>query len=99
MNLEEKIFVSDIGALKGKNTGRKPKTIKDGMAEIPPEMIEQHKGMMNCMEMMYVHDIPMITGIDNTIRYQYMVFLNSLSSDELYKGIDKKSDNPTNIDS
>ena len=41
------------------------------------------------MNIMFVNEIPILTGIDRTIRYQYLVCLDSHSADEIYKGIDK----------
>ena len=85
----------DIGALKGKITRSKPKPIKDDLVAIPTEPIEQHKDLTKCMDIMILDEIPIRTGIDRTISYQYLVCLNSSSEDEPYKGIDKHLEGTT----
>ena len=92
VNLVERSFGPNIGALKGKITRRKLKTRKDGIVGIPTELIEQNKNLTHCMEIMFVNDMPMITGINRNISYQYLVFLNIRSEYDLYKIIDENSD-------
>ena len=57
--------------------------------EITNGIIKQHNYMTHCMDIMFVNDIPILTGVDRTIRYQSPVLLISISADNLFKLIDK----------
>jgi hypothetical protein len=50
VNIAEKIFGGDIGALKGKTTRRHPTPVQDDLVEIPPELLEQHQALTYCMD-------------------------------------------------
>ena len=89
MNLADNIFGPDIGSLKGNSTRRKPKPIKYDIVKIPTKLIEQHKDLTHWMDIIFMNEIPITTGINRTIRYEYLVCLNISSSYELYEVIDK----------
>ena len=72
LNLVENIFGPGIGALKEKRTRGRPKCIKYDVLEMPTEIIEQHKDFTHCMDIMFVNDLPILTRIARTVRYQYM---------------------------
>jgi hypothetical protein len=88
MNITEKSFGADIGALKGKNTRRRPTPVKDDLVEIPPELLEQHQDLILCMDNMYVNGMPMMTCIDQSIRFRSLVPLESRVASELYRVLD-----------
>ena len=67
ITIAEKIFGSDMGALKGKSTQRKPVPVRDDYIEIPPELKMQHHNITYCMDVMFVNGMPMLTGLDCTI--------------------------------
>ena len=72
VNIAENILFHSIRALKCKSTRRKPKPVKDDVVEMPTEIIEQHKDFTHCMDIMFVNDLPILTRIARTVRYQYM---------------------------
>jgi hypothetical protein len=88
VNIAEKIFGGDIGTLKGKSTRRRPTPVKDDLVEIPPELLEQHQDLTFCMDIMYVNGMPMLTGIDRSIRFRGLVPLASRVASELYRALD-----------
>jgi hypothetical protein len=88
VNIAKKIFGGDIGTLKGKSTRRRPTTVAEDLVEIPPELLEQHQGLTYCMDIMYVNGMPMLTGIDRSIRYRGLVPMMSRVSSELYRALD-----------
>ena len=76
VNLAEKSFGPDIGALKVKITRRNHKPVKYGILEVLPGLIDKHNDMKHCMDIIFVNEIPMITGIHSNIRYRPLVCLN-----------------------
>jgi hypothetical protein len=67
VNISEKIFGGDIGALKGRSTRNRPTPVKDDLVEIPPKLLEKHQDLTFCMDIMLVDGLPMMTGIDRSI--------------------------------
>lgn len=77
-----KIFGPDIGALKGKTTRSRPAHVNDDIVEIPPEIATQHHDLTFCIDIMYVNGMPMLTGIDRSIRYRILLPLKTRESNE-----------------
>ena len=71
VNLTNKVFCPSIEALEVKSTMIKIKPVKFNVVEIIPELINQHKDLTHYMDIMYVNKMPILTGIDRTIRYRY----------------------------
>jgi hypothetical protein len=88
VNIAEKIFGGDIGTLKGKSTRRRPTPLKEDLVEIPPELLDQHQDLTYCMDLMYVNGMPMLTGIDQSIRFRGLVPMTSRVASELYRALD-----------
>ena len=62
--------------------------VKDDLVEIPPKLLDQHRDLMYCMDIMYVNGMPMMTGIDKTIRFRGLVPMESRMAPELYRALD-----------
>jgi hypothetical protein len=88
VDIAEKIFGGDIGTLKGKSTRRRPTPVTDDLVEIPSELLDQHRDLTYCMDIMYVNGMPMLTGIDRSIRFRGLVPLASRVASELYRALD-----------
>jgi hypothetical protein len=88
VDLAEKIFGPDIGKLKGKTTRKAPPRVKEDLVEVPPELKEKHQDLTFCMDILYINGMPMLTGIDRSIRFRSLVPLDNRTADELYEGLD-----------
>ncbi len=88
VDIAEKIFGKDIAALKGKGVRRTPRPAVADFIEIPKELVEQHRSIELCIDIMFACGIPMLTSIDRTIRYRSLNVLQNRSADELYRALD-----------
>ncbi len=52
-------------------------------------MKAKHKDLVFCMDIMYVNGMPMLTGIDRSIRFRSLIPLDNRTAPELYKRLDK----------
>ena len=77
-----------MGTLKGKTTRHKPGTVKEDQIKVPLELIAKLDNLIYCMDLLYVNGMPILNGIDKTVRYRKVVPLEDCTDKSLYKGID-----------
>jgi hypothetical protein len=70
INISEKVFGPDIGALKGKTTRQKPAPVVSYYVEIPKELVYNHQSVVLCMDGMKINGVPFLTTISRSIMYQ-----------------------------
>ena len=70
INIAEKIFGTDIGALKGKTTRQKPAPVVSDYIEIPKELISNHQHITLCMDGIKINGLPFLTTISRNIMYR-----------------------------
>jgi hypothetical protein len=88
VDIAERIFGPDMGALKGKTKRKQPKTVKDDYIEIPAEIMTAHQNMTLCVDLLYVNGRPFLTGVDRTVKLRSAEAMNDgKAADELLKAV------------
>ena len=88
VDIAKRIFGPNIGTLKGQMTRKRPPVVRDDNVEIPNEIKEKYGDLVFSMDIMYVNGMPMMTGIDQTIKYRGLILLENETVDQLYNGLD-----------
>lgn len=70
INIAEKIFGPDVGALKGKTTRQKPAPVVADYIEIPKELIDNHSNITLCLDGMKINGVNFLTTISRNIMYR-----------------------------
>ncbi len=87
-NIATEIFGRDVSSLKGKSTRQKPKSVRSDIIAIPQELITQHHDIELCMDTMYINKCGMLTAINQTIKFQSLVPINTTHHTEYYQALD-----------
>jgi hypothetical protein len=69
INLAEKMFGPDIGALKGKTTRSNPSPVVSDYIELPTELIDNHHNVILCMDTIKINGLYFLTTISRNIMY------------------------------
>ena len=84
IDLAEKIFGPDIGALKGKSTRCSPIPVVDDEIDIPRELIRSQRDITLCIDGMKVNGIWFLTTISRNLYYRTAHYIQQQTS-ECYK--------------
>ena len=89
VDLAEKIFGPDAATLKGRTTRSNPTPAKADYIEIPTEILADNTKIKLFLDVMYINKIPLLTAIDDTIKYRSVSIVKGKSDDDYYEAIDK----------
>ena len=84
----ERIFVKDVGHLKGSTTRKNTKHTNIEAIMTPPEITHQCDALQLFIDLFFVNGLPMLTSIDLAIRNRALVCLDNQTKREIYKGLD-----------
>jgi hypothetical protein len=87
INLAEKIFGRDIGAIKGKTTRRKPVPVVDDYIEIPRELIASQYAVKLCVDLMNVNGLHFVTTISKNLQYRTAQYIKDKTPTEYTKAL------------
>ena len=87
-NIAEKIFVKDVGHLKGLTVRKSPNVIENTKIEIPRELVHQCNDLTLFIDLFFVNGLPMLTSIDSPIRNCNLIAIELRSKENIYKGLD-----------
>ena len=83
INNAEKIWGKDVLGLKGKSVRTTPKPVIEDIVEIPREIYDNHPDLVLEIDVSFVNGLPMLTGIDTTIKCRNFEALRCQRTDEL----------------
>jgi hypothetical protein len=69
-----KIFGPDPAAIKGKTVRRPPPAICTDSIDIPKYILQTHRNMELCMDMMFICKLGFLTSIDRSVRYRGLLY-------------------------
>ena len=62
---------------KDKSTCKKPKPVLEDWIELPQEILEKHRKIELCIDVMYINGVGLMTVIDRTIKYRSVEYVES----------------------
>jgi hypothetical protein len=87
IKIYEAIYGADEYAMKGKSTRRKPKVVVNDYVEVPRELIEAHKHIVLCMDIMFIDQVPMLVTVSKYIKYITVRYIKNRSDSVILEAL------------
>ena len=88
INISEKIFGPDVYAIKGKSVRKKPKVVVNDYIEIPRELIQAHKGIILCADIMFIDQVGFLVTMSKHIKFITIRYIPDRKKDTLLEAFD-----------
>ena len=79
----------DVCALKGKTTRPKPNAAVNDYVEVPAELIEAHKGIELCADILYIDGVTFLTTISKNLHFITIRYIPNRTKGALLEAFDK----------
>jgi hypothetical protein len=83
----EAIYGLDIYALKGKAVRPKPKVVVNDYVEVPRELVDAHKSLILCVDIMYIDELPFLVTVSKYIKYITIRFIDDRSNETILEAL------------
>lgn len=81
------IFGPDVGSMKGKTTRRKEGHVEMKMRPVPASLMERHKEVIVCFDLMYLNGTAFLVSISRGIRFCTAEAVDNRRSDTILTGL------------
>ena len=87
INNAERIWGKDVLGLKGKSVRKTQQPVIEDIIEIPREIYENHPELVLEIDVSYINGLPMLTGIDTTVKNRNFDAPRHEKTDELKRAV------------
>ena len=89
INIWKKIYGPDVQALKGKTTRPKPKVAVNDYIEIPKEIVEAHKGIKLCADLMFIDGVTFMLTTSINLKFITIRYIPNRNKETLMEALDR----------
>ena len=82
------IFGPNVYMLKGKTVRTRPHKVVSNYIEIPDRLLDAHKRIVLCIDIMYVDNLPFFVTVSLNVKYFTAYYLKDRTKESLMKAID-----------
>ena len=82
------IFGPNVYMLKGKTVRTRPHKVVSNYIEIPDRLLDAHKRIVLCIDIMYVENLPFLVTVSLNVKYFTAYYLKDRTKESLMTAID-----------
>jgi hypothetical protein len=87
INVCENIYGPDIYSMKGKTVRPKPKVVVNDYLEVPTELVEAHKKVILCMDIMFIDEVRFLITVSKHLKYITIRFIENRKTETLLEAL------------